>query len=119
MDAKAEILRSVKKDLEVLEELIKESAETMRNEELTQYPIFVLSKPSFPAGTLLAKQDEAQTHFSLYATTTEDFIRMGLITMDKAKKFVATYKPVDKYMCLFIVPENPQEAHFIFQPYGV
>lgn len=67
-------------------------------------------------GTLLSTPTEDSHGFHLYVATTEEFIHKGAIPIEKAKSFIATYKPVDTHCCLFVIPDDFEEARFIFYP---
>ncbi|MDA0930306.1 MAG: hypothetical protein ACO3AF_02180 [Flavobacteriales bacterium] len=95
--------------------VIRDSMNLVLKKDISKYPIYILSVPPFPDSTLLA-ECEGTHGFSLYVSTTEDFIRKGIIPIEKAKAFISTYKPTDTHCCLFVVPENPTEARFIFNP---
>jgi hypothetical protein len=61
-------------------------------------------------------KEELQTTWSIFASTTEDLIKAGIIQVDKARFFITQYKPVKEYICLFVVASET-EAGFIFVPY--
>jgi len=96
--------------------LIQDSLNLVRQNEISKYPIYVLSTFPFGIGTLLAESTVDSHGFSLYITTTEEFIRRGIIPIEKAKSFIATYKPIESYCCLFVTTEDIAQSRFIFYP---
>jgi hypothetical protein len=96
--------------------LIQDSLNLVLKKEISKYPIYVFSTFPFGVGTLLAEAVEGSHGFNLYVTTTEEFIRKGIIPIEKAKSFIATYKPVESHCCLFVATEDVEQARFIFYP---
>lgn len=96
--------------------IIEESLGLVIKKDISKYPIYVFSSRTFSIGTLLSESSEDSHGFSLYVTTTEEFIRIGVIPIEKAKSFVASYKPIATHCCLFVVPEDVEESRFIFYP---
>ena len=96
--------------------IVQESLNLVIKRDISKYPIYVFSAVPFGLGTLLSESSEESHGFSLYVATTEDFIQKGVIPVEKAKSFIATYKPVETHCCLFVVPEDLDEVRFIFYP---
>lgn len=109
-------LDSLEKDLEIFKDSIKEAADTIVQEGVSDYPVFVATANTFPLGELILDKEELMTNWSIYAATAEDLIRVGIIQVEKARFFITQYKPVNEYMCLFVVASDT-EAGFIFVPY--
>ena len=116
MSEKPAYLDSLQKDLDLFKESILEASNSIVEEGVSEYPVFIASRTSFPVGELILDKDELQTHWSVYASTAEDLIKAGIIQVDKARFFITQYKPVKEYMCLFVVASET-EAGFIFMPY--
>ncbi len=113
---KPSYLDSLQKDLEIYKEPIMEASLSIVSEGVSDYPVFVASKEFFPIGELILDKEELQTTWSIFASTTEDLIKAGIIQVDKARFFITQYKPVKEYICLFVVASET-EAGFIFVPY--
>lgn len=109
-------LDSLQKDLELFKEPIMEASLSIVGEGVSDYPVFIASKEFFPIGELILDKEELQTTWSIFASTTEDLIKAGIIQVDKARFFITQYKPVKEYICLFVVASET-EAGFIFVPY--
>ena len=107
---------SLQQDLEIFRESIREASQSIIDEEISDYPVFIASKDFFPIGELILDRDELQTNWSIFASTAEDLIKAGIIQVDKARFFITQYKSAKEYMCLFVVASE-QEAGFIFVPY--
>jgi len=109
-------LDSLQKDLEIFKEPIMEASASIVGEGVSDYPVFIATKEFFPIGELILDKEELQTTWSIFASTTEDLIKAGIIQVDKARFFITQYKPVKEYICLFVVASET-EAGFIFVPY--
>jgi len=109
-------LDSLQRDLELYKEPIMEASTSIVDEGVSDYPVFIASKETFPIGELILDKAELQTNWSIYASTAEDLIKAGIIQVDKARFFITQYKPVKEFICLFVVASET-EAGFIFVPY--
>lgn len=113
---KPDYLDSLERDLKLYKEAIREASETIVQDGVSDYPIFIMHKIPVPLGELILNAEELDTEWSVSATTAEDLIKAGIIQIEKAKQFIATYKPADEHMCLFVIPGDGR-ANFIFIPY--
>lgn len=111
-------LKKVEEDINVVKEAIKEASQTIVKDEVSNFPIFIAFKNYFPFGEKIVdnQDEELGLTYSFNVSTAEDFIKNGIIAMDKAKFFVASYKSVDTHFCLFVVNEEG-DSNFIFVPY--
>lgn len=117
MPERPDFLDSLEKDIGLYKEAIREASDTIIRDEISAYPIFVASRDEFPLGELILDSSELDTEWSIRASTAEDFIREGIIPVDKAKFFITNYKSPAEFICLFVVPDR-QRANFIFLPYS-
>jgi hypothetical protein len=109
-------LESLEKDLKLYKESIREASETIIQDGVSDYPVFIMHKVPVPIGELILNADELDTEWSVSATTAEDLIKAGIIQIEKAKQFIATYKPATEQMCLLVIPDY-KRANFVFIPY--
>ena len=116
INEKPAYLESLEKDLTLFKEPIMEASAAIVDEGVSDYPVFIAAKDFFPVGELILDKDELQTNWSIFASTTEELIKAGIIQVDKARFFVTQYKPVKEYICLFVVASET-EGGFIFVPY--
>lgn len=113
---KPDYLESLEKDLKLYKESIREASETIIQDGVSDYPVFIMHKVPVPLGELILNADELDAEWSVSATTAEDLIKTGIIQIEKAKQFIASYKPAAEQMCLFVLPGDGR-ANFIFIPY--
>jgi len=102
-----EELRSYKKALS-------QAADTILDERVSNYPIFVAHKGEASLGIPIIKQEEVSGNWSINASSLEEFTAKKLIREDRLDDFKAVYKDPEEWLCLFVVDETG--AHFIFLP---
>lgn len=117
MSERPDFLASLEKDIHLFKDAIREASESIVRDEISAYPIFVATKADFPVGELILDREELDTEWSIRASTAEDFIREGIIPVEKAKFFITQYKSPAEFICLFVVPDA-ERANFIFVPYS-
>lgn len=108
-------LKSLEKDLKFYNESIKEIAEEILLEGLSEYPIFVAHQHQVSLGELILDKNELNTQWSVQASMLEEFVEKGIIHKDKKERFIKQYKNPNEYMCLFVIV--PEGANFVFYPY--
>jgi hypothetical protein len=110
-------LSELKSEIKAVLPLFRESSELLIEEDFSRFPVFTMSKQQLPFGTPLLEEEFTGRSFRLGVSTAEEFIELGIIPVDKAKNFIASFKPADKFACLFVVPEQTSGARFVFYPY--
>lgn len=91
-----------------------EAVQTIRNEQVSNYPILV-AYPSFTTINigLLLQEGEA---LSFNATTLEELAVKKVVNMEKVNSFREVYKKKSNYFCVFLL-ERPA-PQFVFIPYA-
>ncbi len=108
-------LLSLKKDLELYKESIKEVAIEIMVEGLSAYPIFVAHQLDITLGELILDRKDLGTSWSIHASTLEEFIERGIVKKNKKEAFLKSYKDASDFACLFVVV--PEGANFVYFPY--
>jgi hypothetical protein len=109
------LIESLKVDLKIYEEMIKEVSADMIAGGFTEYPVFIATEHEVKIGELvLDKEDQAGT-FNIYATTLEEMVEKKLILESKKDDFVKTYKDPKKFICVMLLTATI--ASFVFVPY--
>ena len=109
------LIESLKLDLKIYDEMIKEVSADMIAEGFTAYPVFIATEHDIKIGELiLDKKDQAGT-FNIYATTMEELIEKKLILEEKRNSFIKAYKDAKKFMCVMLITTTI--ASFVFVPY--
>lgn len=108
-------LKSLELDLKFYSESIKEVAQEIISEGISEYPIFVAHQHELRLGEPILDKDELNTNWSIHASTLEEFSEKGLVQANKKERFEKQYKDPYKFMCVFVIV--PEGANFIFYPY--
>lgn len=108
-------LLSLKKDLSMYKETLKEVAVDVMVEGLSAYPIFIAHQHIVSVGEIIVDKEEMGTEWNINASTLEEFIEKGIIQESKKDVFLYSYKNPDDYACIFVVV--PEGANFVFVPY--
>ena len=88
------------------------AADTILDQEVSKYPLFVVYKGDVAIGLPLVERENEE--WSINASTLEEFATKGLIQADKLENFQEIYKDPLEFICLFVV--DKQGATFIFFP---
>jgi hypothetical protein len=108
-------LISLERDLKFFKESIREVAEEIMVEGLSNYPIFIAHQHELNLGELILDRNDLNTDWSIHASTLEEFIDKGVIKPVLKERFVSSYKDPYEFMCMFVVV--PEGANFVYYPY--
>lgn len=95
-------------------QMLGEAADTVRDKEVSDFPIFVVHQHEVAVGIPLVKHDEVKTNWSVNASSLEEFVSKRLIQEDKMGDFQRVYKDPEVYLCMFVLSELG--ANFIWLP---
>lgn len=104
-------LNKVKKDLERYYPVMDKASDELINQEISKYPIFIISPQSIDLGIPLA---EAQDPMNLNVSTLEELATKNVIKEDRVKSFIEIFKNPNDYYCLFII--DTLGPKFVFTP---
>lgn len=108
-------LKSLKVDLDMYSDAIKEIAAEIMEEGLSSYPIFIAHQHVVNVGELILDHVELNTNWSINVSTLEEFVSSHIIKEDRKPGFIKKYKSAQEFMCLFVIV--PEGANFVFYPY--
>lgn len=109
-------LISLERDLKFFGESMREVAEEIMMEGLSNYPIFIAHQHELNLGELILDRNELNTEWSIHASTLEEFVEKGVIKPILKERFLQAYKDPYGYMCIFVVV--PEGANFVYYPYA-
>jgi hypothetical protein len=92
--------------------VLTEVSDTVVNENISNYPIFVLSKEPLELGLSIALKVE--NSFDIRISTLEEFVAKQIFVQDKIEDFKQAYKGSDLYLCLAIL--DGEESEILFLP---
>lgn len=108
-------LVSLKKDLKLYSESIREVAVEIMVEGLSRYPIFIAHQHEVKLGEPILDRNELNTEWSVHASTLEEFVERGIIKKELQERFIKSYKNPNDFMCMFVIV--PEGANFVYYPY--
>ena len=108
-------LLSLKTDLKLYAESIREVSVEIMVEGLSRYPIFIAHQHELRLGELILDRNELNTEWTIHASTLEEFTERGIIKKELQDRFIQSYKNPHDYMCIFVVV--PEGANFVYYPY--
>lgn len=109
-------LVSLQADLKLYSESIREISVEIRQEGLSEYPIFMAHQHELKMGEAILDKEELGTEWTIHASTLEEFVERDVIKPILKERFTQSYKDPDKFMCLFVVV--PEGANFVYFPYN-
>lgn len=92
--------------------VLAQASEAIIDNEVSNYPIFVMHKEALEIGVPLIEQIPGG--WSLKASTLEEFSSKQLIRAERIDEFRSVYKPTGAYFCFFVLTEDM--ANFVFAP---
>lgn len=110
-------LQSLRGDLILYKDALKETAADMIKEGYSKYPIFVAHQLSLELGEPILDAGELGTNWTIHASHIEEFTEKGLIKADRTTLFQETYKDPAAFACMFVVV--PEGGRFVFIPYDI
>jgi hypothetical protein len=108
-------LGKISADFIKVADLIKEASYQMRVRNISEFPIFPVSKTKIPIGSILYEKGHINNEWNYYISFAEEFEQRKLI--DKPQNFKEVFKNADEFCCLFIV--EPEFTNFVFIPYPI
>ncbi len=106
-------LLSLEEELKPYKSLLGNASDTIIENEVSSYPIFVLYKQLINIGIPL-NTDAISGGWSVSASSLEEFVTKQLIEMEKVDDFKAIYKDPTAFLCLFVIEKSG--ATFVFIP---
>jgi len=118
MDKNREIkLLTLESDIQKIGETLQEASETIINENISNYPLFVAHQHAVAIGIELFDKDQQGINWSFNATTLEEMVAKKIVEVAKLEDFKAIYKSPEEFVCIFILDDDSSE--FIFYPYAL
>ena len=92
-----------------------EAAETIRTQDVSNYPIFVASKTEIDLGIALLVRGSLPDEWAVNASTLEEFHAKRIIDVEKIDDFRTLYRKHSDELCVFVFL-NDGNAKFVFIP---
>lgn len=91
--------------------LLSDAADTIINQGISDYPVFVISNDDLEIGVAMTK--ESGDKLKIKASTLEEFVARRLISPEKVEEFKAAYKAPDVYICISVIAADRSEIIFL------
>jgi hypothetical protein len=100
-------------DLKPYKRLLGSVADTIMEQDVSSYPVFVFHRDSIEVGIPLDTED-IDGEWSVNASSLEEFVAKQIVLTEKVDEFKSVYKDPAAFLCLFVV--NKSGATFVFIP---
>lgn len=97
--------------------LIDECLETIENQEVTKYPIFIFSTSDIELGIELGNPSKHDVPGFLKISSLEEFVSKNIILNDQVEDFIKKYKDNDGSYCFLNVQDK--NSNFVFVPKNI
>lgn len=117
-----QLQNELREDCFTLQRVFEQASEMIRDESISNYPIFALHRDEqFPIGLLLTAFGQHSTHYSYNVSTLEELVAKSIVAMDAIDEFRKIYKNPDEFFCFLIIDTDGNGAphpRFWFVPIG-
>lgn len=110
-------LSSLRLDLNLFKDSIKEVSEDIIKEGFSQYPIFIAHQAEVKLGEMILDREELGTAFTIQASTMEEFVNRNIIKPNNVDRFKEAFKDPSKFCCIFLITEYG--GQFVFVPFEI
>ena len=114
MQLSAENFLFLQEELKLYRKAMNEALAIIQDKGVTDYPIFIAHQDTFEAGIPIINRYHVKGNWNINVSSLEEFVQKKLIVSHKIKAFKLSYKPVEDYICFFVLSELG--AQFIFLP---
>lgn len=114
MDNTSEALLLIEKELKLYVPILSEASQSILDNEISNYPIFVAHKEDIKIGIPVIDRHTTKANWSVEASTLEEFVAKNLIHHTKLDEFKSTYKNPEQNVCVFLL--SSIGAQFLFMP---
>ena len=105
---------AIKQAIQPYKRRLAQAADTIIDENVSSYPIFVVHQLSLEVGIKLVSRNGETDKWNIHASTLEEFVAKQLIASDKVDDFKKVYKNPQQMLCLFVLSDAG--ATYVFLP---
>lgn len=106
--------QQINDELRIYKGVLGKAADTIIEQEVSEFPIFVVHKHAVEIGIEIVNKDNVAGDWSVNASSLEEFVTKQIIQPDKIDDFKSIYKNPQSDLCLFVLSELG--AKFVFIP---
>ncbi len=104
----------LERELKTYREILDKASRAMRDNDVSEYPIFVAHKQEIELGIKLIEAREGKYIWSINISSLEEFVAKSVILPEKIEQFREVYKDPDAQLCIFVLSELG--ASFVYIP---
>ena len=108
-------LGTITEDFLKVESILSQGAYRMVKGNISQYPIFGMSKEERPLGELIIPKNYKGIRWNVYISFAENFVQRGLIEDSRVADFEKIFKDPLEFCCLCVCDND--FLKFVFLPY--
>lgn len=112
MKGKTTKFLQLESELSGYKRVMREAADTIIDENVSDYPIFVVHQQEVELGIPIAERGKVKGNWSINASTMEEMISKNILKEEKVDSFKTIYKSPKTHLCCFVLSELG--AQFIF-----
>jgi len=105
---------TLQKELKPYQKLLSGASDTILEQEVSSYPIFILHREPVAMGVPLYQPAEGDPGWHMHASTLEELATRKVVAMEKVDGFRKVFKDPKDFLCLFVLGNDPGE--FVFLP---
>lgn len=113
MQVSAERFLLLEMELKVYKNALNKAIDVMLDKGI-EYPIFIAHQDSFEVGIPIIDRYKVSGNWNINVSSMEEFIKHQLIKPGKIDSFKKNYKPVEDFICFFVLSELG--AQYIYLP---
>jgi hypothetical protein len=107
------VLKTLEKLFKKYRVVLSKAADTIRLQNVSNYPIFVASQEDIEIGIPLLRREQIDNQWLINASTLEEFNAKQIITTDRIDDFRHLYKSHGEDICIFAYTEGVGKFLFI------
>jgi len=109
-----ELFHQLQLELDTYKPAMNKVAQKILDEQLSNYPIFVIHKQETQIGLPIINKEDTGLPWSVNISTLEEFLHKEIVQKDREQKFKDVYKSPLDFFCIFAI--SSLGAQFIFLP---
>jgi len=108
-------LQQVKEELQPLLPIMKKAATSIKDEEISNYPVFIVYKEDEEIGLGIPLLDENQMkeNWGVNASTLEELATKKVVAMENVERFCDIYKTHPNSICFLVWNKNGAQIVFL------
>jgi len=114
MSQEESLFKQIERELRQYKPMMGKAADSILDQEVSNYPIFIIHKGELPIGIALLDKAKTKGEWSINASILEEFTTKQIIKADRVENFREIFKDPSENLCLFVLSEAG--ANFIFLP---